>query len=155
VTLTGLSFTEIKNTAIHVTEDFSGSLMFSGIHQQNADRAVFDDGSSGLIAGDGSFGTNATMDVDVSRNKNPDTCIRTFGATPWPYYPTPELPASGTSVQNTFGTNCMVYITRGKAKEIVVDGTSLGAQTAVYLPINRAIAIHYTGETEWVWQRVT
>lgn len=155
VTLTGLSLTEIKNTAIHVTEDFAGSLMFSGIHQQNADRAVFDDGSSGLIAGDGSFGTNATTDVDVSRNKNPGTCIRTFGSTPWPYYPTPEPPASGTSVQNTSGTNCMVYITRGKVKEIVVDGTRLGAQTAVYVPVNRAVAVHYSGELEWVWQRVT
>lgn len=45
----------------------------------------------------------------------------------------------------------MVYITRGTVKEIVVDGTSIGSQTAVYLPVNRAIAIHFTGELEWVW----
>jgi Pectate lyase superfamily protein len=154
VTLTGLSLTEIKNTAIHVAENFTGSLMFSGIHQQNADRAVFDDGSSGLITGDGSFGTNATMDVDVSRNENPATCIRTYGSTPWPFYPTPNVSASGNSVQNTSATNCMVYITRGKVKEVVVDGTSLGSQTAVYLPVNRSIAVHYTGNLEWVWQRV-
>jgi hypothetical protein len=154
VTLTGLSLTEIKNTAIHVAEDFTGSLMFSGIHQQNADRGVFDDGSSGLIAGDGSFGVNATMDVDVSRNKNPGTCIRTYGSTPWPYHPMPETPESGDSVQNTSGTNCMVYITRGKVKEIIVDGTSVGAQSAVYLPVNRAIAVHYAGELGWIWQRV-
>lgn len=155
VTLTGLSLMEIKRTAIHVTEDFTGSLMFSGIHQQNADRAVFDDGSSGLIAGDGSFGTNATMDVDVSRNKNPGTCIRTYGSTPWPYHPTPEPPTSGNSVQNTTGTNCMVYITRGKVKEIILDGTTLGSQSAVYLPVNRSIAVHYRDELGWIWQRVT
>jgi Pectate lyase superfamily protein len=154
VTLTGLSLTEIKSTAIHVSEDFAGSLMFSGIHQQNADRAVFDDGSSGLIVGDGSFGTNATMDVDVSRNKNPGTCIRTYGTTPSPQNPTPELPASGDSVQNASGTNCMVYITRGQVKEIVVDGTKLGAQTSVYVPINRSIEIQYAGKLEWMWQRV-
>jgi hypothetical protein len=155
VTLTGLSLTEIKNTALHLMEDFTGSLMFSGIHQQNANRGIFDDGSSGLITGDGSFRINATMDVDVSRNKNPGTCIRTFGSTPWPYHPTPELPASGNSIQNTAGTNCMVYITRGKVDQIIVDGTRLGPQSAVYLPVNRAIEIHYTGKLEWVWQRVT
>ena len=38
--------------------------------------------------------------------------------------------------------------------EMIVDGTSFGSQTAVYVPVNRTVAIRYTGELEWVWQRV-
>jgi hypothetical protein len=49
----------------------------------------------------------------------------------------------------------MVYVTRGKVQEIVVDGTSFGTQTAVYLPVNRSVSVHHSGELEWVWQRVT
>ena len=61
VTLAGLSITDIKHTAIRVQPEFTGILTFSGISQHNANRGLFDDGSTGTIVGSGSFRTNSAM----------------------------------------------------------------------------------------------
>ena len=155
VTMTGLSIAQVRNVAIHVTAPFSGTLTFSGISQQNAKRGLYDEGSSGIIVGSGNFHTNSLMDVDVSKNKNAKTCIQSHDSLPWPFYPTPAIPASGTPVHNATGTNCMVYISGGSANQIFVDGINLGAQSSVYLPVNRSIEIKYSGTLYWIWQRLT
>jgi hypothetical protein len=49
----------------------------------------------------------------------------------------------------------MVYILGGSVRQVVVNGINLGVQTAIYLPVDRKIAIKYTGKLSWVWQRVT
>ena len=155
IILTGLSLAEVKNIAIRVRASFRGTLTFSGISQHNANRGLYDEGSSGLIAGSGSFHSNFTMDVDVSRNRNAQTCIQSHGSVPWPFYPTPAIPASASQVRNTTGTNCQVYLLGGNVHQVTLDGLNLGIQTSIYLPINRQIAVHYTGTLAWVWQRVT
>jgi hypothetical protein len=155
VTLTGISIAQVRNFAIRVTPRFSGTLTFSGISQQNAKRGLYDEGSSGTIVGSGNFHTNSLMDVDVSKNRNAKTCIQSHDSCPWPFYPTPAIPASGSPVHNATGTNCMVYISGGSADQVIVDGVNLGVQTSVYLPVNRNIAIKYSGTLSWVWQRVT
>lgn len=154
VTLTGLSLVQVRETAMRVMKGFAGVLTFSGISQQNAKRGLFDEGSTGMIAGNGSFSANQEVDVDISGNKNPGTCIQSYRSIPRPFYPTPEVPPSEVPVQNTTGTNCLVYITRGTIKEVTVDGTNLHVQSSVYVPANRSIAVRYTGELSWVWQRV-
>lgn len=155
VTLTGLSITQIRNAAIRVLAGFNGIVTFSGVAQQNANRGLYDEGSSGTIVGNGSFRTNFAMDVDVSKNKSPGTCIQSHESIPWPFYPTPAVPESGGAVHNHTGTNCMVYLSGAGMRQVTVDGTSLGAQPAVYLPVNRSLAVEYTGPLSWVWQRVT
>jgi hypothetical protein len=155
VTLTGLSITGVKHFGIRVLSDFTGTLAFSGICQQNANRGLYDEGSSGTIVGNGVFRTNFVMDVDVSKNRSAETCIQSHGSIPFPFYPTPATPPSGKPVQNATGTNCMVYITGRNVGEVVVDGVNLHVQKAAYLPVNRSIVIHYTGALSWVWQRVT
>jgi hypothetical protein len=154
-TLTGLSITEVKNIGIHVMLDFTGALSFSGICQQSANRGLYDEGSTGAIVGNGCFRTNFAMDVDVSKNRNAETCIQSHGSIPFPFYPTPPVPQSGDTVHNATGTNCMVYLTGGKVSDVTVDGVRLRGQSAVYLPVNRSIAIDYDGDLSWLWQRVT
>lgn len=155
ITLTGLAITNVKQTAIRVLPEFKGTLTFSGLTQQNARRGLLDEGSSGVIVGNGVFHINAVMDVDVSKNKNAETCIQSHGSIPFPYYPTPDVPRSEEPVLNRTGTNCMVYLTCKHIKEVVVDGTNLQVQTAVCLPVNRSIVVNYSGELSWVWQRIT
>jgi hypothetical protein len=155
VTLTGLSIVGIKNTAIRVSADFTGVLTFNGISQQNANRGLYDEGSSGTIVGNGNFRTNFLMDVDVSKNTNPSTCIQSHESIPWPFYPAPAAPKSGKSAHNNTGTNCMVYLSGAGVRQVTVDGIKLGAQPAVYLPVNRTIEVEYVGELSWIWQRVT
>ena len=155
LTLTGLSITDVKNFAVRVLPDFTGTLAFSGISQLNAQRGLFDQGSSGFITGSGSFRANSVMDVDVSRNQNGQTCIQSHGSIPWPFYPTPAVPGSGSQVRNSTGTHCMVYILGATVQRVTVDGMDLGVQTSIYLPVDRKIAVKYTGKLSWVWQRVT
>lgn len=155
VTLNGLSIVQVRDIAIHVLAGFTGALTFSGISQQNAGRGLYDDGSSGQIVGNGSFRINATLDVDVSKNRNAKTCIQSHDSIPWPFYPTLAVPGSGSPVQNTTGTNCMIYLSGGNVKQVIVDGVNLGVQASVYLPVNRKIEIKYRGKLSWVWQRVT
>lgn len=155
ITLTGLSITNVKHVAVRILSEFAGTLSFSGVTQQTANRGLFDEGSYGTIVGDGIFRTNSTMDVDVSGNKSPETCIQSHGSLPFPFYPTPAAPASGVSVHNNTGTNCIVYLTGKNIKSVIVDGINLHVQGNVYLPVNRSIAINYSGALSWVWQRVT
>jgi len=155
ITLTSLSITKVKQAAIRVASAFTGILSFSGITQHNADRGLWDEGSAGIIVGNGIFRTNYTMDVDVSRNKNPETCIQSHGATPFPFDPTPALPVSGVSVQNHTGTNCMVYLVGKNIRDVIVADTHLPASGVIYLPVNHSITINYSGEVSWVWQRIT
>jgi hypothetical protein len=155
VTLAGLSITDIKHTAIRVQPEFTGILTFSGISQHNANRGLFDEGSTGTIVGSGSFRTNSAMDVDVSKNRSAATCIQTHGSIPAPFYPTPAVPKSGSPVQNATGTNCMIYLSRAQIRNVRVDGIDLGVQSAVYIPVNRSIELDYEGTLSWVWQRVT
>jgi hypothetical protein len=49
----------------------------------------------------------------------------------------------------------MVYLSGANISQVTVDKVDLGLQTAIYLPVNRSIAIQYTGTLSWVWQRVT
>lgn len=155
ITLSGISITQVRNIGLHVLAKFTGNLVFSGISQQNAGRGFYDDGSTGLIVGQGSFRTNFTMGVDVSKNRNAGTCIQSHASLPWPFYPTPTVPGSGNLVLNATGTNCMIYILGARVNQVIVDGIQLGVQTSVYLPVNRSIAIKYSGTLSWVWQRVT
>lgn len=155
VTLTGLAMTDIKNTALCVLAGFKGALTFGGIAQHNANRGLYDEGSTGVIRGDGSFSTNFTMDVDISRNQNAATCIKTHGSTPWPFNPTPAVPASGDPVRNTTGTHCLIYLTGGNIRHAAVGGARLGTPNPVYLPVNTEIVVDYSGVLKWVWQRVT
>lgn len=155
MTLTGLSITDVKHFGIRVLSDFTGTLAFSGICQQTAKRGLYDEGSAGVIVGNGVFRANSVMDVDLSKNRSAETCIQSHGSIPFPFYPTPEVPVSDAPVQNATGTNCMVYITARKVTEVIVDGTNLHRQSAVYLPVNQSIVIQYTGDLSWVWQRVT
>jgi hypothetical protein len=155
ITLTGLSITQVKQFAIRVLPDFTGALTFSGVSQQKARRGLYDEGSSGIIVGSGTFHANSVMDVDVSKNRNSQTCIQSYGSIPWPFDPTPAIPESTRQVHNSTGTHCMVYILGGSVRQVVVDGINLGVQTAIYLPVDRKIAIKYTGKLSWVWQRVT
>jgi hypothetical protein len=155
VTLTGLSITNVKQVAIHVTPEFNGILSFSGLTQHNADRGLWDEGSSGIIVGNGIFHANFTMDVDVSKNKSPETCIQSHGSTPFPFDPTPAVPASAVPVQNRTGTNCMVYLKGKDVRDVIVADTHLPAQGVVYLPVNRSMTINYSGALSWTWQRVT
>ena len=76
ITLTGLSITKVKQTAIRVASAFTGILSFSGLTQHNADCGLLDEGSAGIIVGNGIFHANTTMGVDVSRNKSPETCVQ-------------------------------------------------------------------------------
>jgi hypothetical protein len=155
ITLTGLSITKVRHTAIRVAAAFKGILCFSGLTQHNAERGIWDEGSSGVLVGNGIFQANSTMGVDVSRNKNPETCIQSHGATPFPFDPTPALPASGVAVQNRTGTNCMVYLAGKNIKEVMVAGKHLPVQGTVYLPVKDSITIDYSGEVSWAWQRIT
>ena len=135
LTLTGLSIINVKNFAVRVLPDFSGTLAFSGISQLNAQRGLFDQGSSGLITGSGSFHTNSVMDVDLSRNQNSQTCIQSHSSIPWPFYPTPAVPGSGSQIRNSTGTHCMVYLLGATVQRVSVDGMDLGVHTSVYLPV--------------------
>ncbi|HEX4122163.1 MAG TPA: glycosyl hydrolase family 28-related protein [Verrucomicrobiae bacterium] len=155
ITLTGLSITRVKHFGIHVAADFAGTLNFSGLNQQDAQRGLYDEGSSGIIVGNGSFHGNSVLDVDLSRNRNGQTCVQTHSSVPWPAYPTPAVPATGTSVHNTSGTHCMVYILGGRVHQVAVDDVDVGPQTSIYLPVARSITIKYSGTLSWVWQRVT
>jgi Pectate lyase superfamily protein len=155
ITLSGVSISQVRNIAFHVLAQFSGNFVFSGVSQQNASRGLYDDGSMGLIVGNGSFRTNSIMGIDVSKNRNARTCIQSNDSVPWPFYPTPVMPKSGSSIQNVTGTNCMVCISGGNVSQAVIDGVNLGIQTSVYLPVGRNIAIYYSGTPTWVWQRVT
>jgi len=154
ITLTGLSITKVRQTAIRVAPAFTGILSFSGLTQNNADRGLLDEGSTGIIVGNGIFHANSTMGVDVSRNKSPETCIQSHGTIPFPFDPTPALPTSGVPVPNHTGTNCMVYLAGKNIREVVVAGTHLPTQGIVYLPVNHSISINYSGELTWIWQRV-
>ena len=154
ITLTGLSITQTKDFAMRVLADFTGVLAFSGIASRAFNRGLFDEGSSGTIVGNGSFRTNFVMDVDVSKNKNPATCIQSHASVPAPFDPTPAVPESGKPVLNSTGTHCMVYL-RGHVSKVVVEGINLGAQSAVCVPVSRKIEVHYSGELSWVWQRMT
>ncbi len=154
ITLTGLSITKVKQTAIRITFAFAGMLSFSGLTQHDADRGLWDEGSTGIIVGNGIFHTNSTMGVDVSQNKRPETCIRSHGATPFPFDPTPALPASEVPVLNHTGTNCMVYLAGKNIRDVIVAGRPLLSQAAVYLPVNQSISINYSGEFSWTWQRI-
>lgn len=154
ITLTGLSITNVKQTAIRVASPFSGILSFSGLTQHNADRGLWDEGSTGIIVGNGIFHTNATMGVDVSRNENPETCIQSHGTTPFPFDPTPALPVSGVPVQNRTGTNCMVYLAGKNIGDVIIAGRPLLSRGVVYLPVNQSISINYSGEFSWTWQRI-
>jgi hypothetical protein len=138
-----------------VLPDFTGALAFSGISQREAQRGLYDEGSSGVIVGSGIFGANSVMDVDVSKNQNSQTCIQSHGSVPWPFDPTPAIPESAEQVRNGTGTHCMVYILAGNVRQVIVDEIKLGLQTSIYLPVNRKIAIKYSGKLAWVWQRVT
>jgi hypothetical protein len=154
ITLTGLSITRVKQAAIRVASAFTGILSFSGLTQNKADRGLLDEGSSGIIVGNGIFHANSTMGVDVSQNKCPETCIQSHGTIPFPFDPTPALPASGVLVPNHTGTNCMVYLAGKNISDVVVAGTHLPTQGIVYLPVNHSISINYSGELSWIWQRV-
>lgn len=155
ITLTGLSITQVKQIAIRVLPDFTGALAFSGVSQQKGRRGLYDEGSSGIIVGSGTFHENSVMDVDVSKNQNGQTCVHSGGSTPWPFDPTPAVPESTKEVHNNTGTHCMVYVLGGKVRKVIVDGTNIGTQASVYLPVNRRIAITYSGKLLWVWQRMT
>ena len=154
VNLSGISFSQIRNVAIRILPAFTGVLNFSGISQENARRGLYDEGSSGLLVGSGSFRLNATSDVDISKNRNSRSCIQTPGAVPSPPDPTPKVPASGTTVRNTTGTNCLVYITGGMVQEVLVDRVSVGVQSLVYLPVDYELEVKYRGKLVWKWQRV-
>jgi hypothetical protein len=154
IALTGFSITQVKHAAIRVDSAFTGSLSFSGLTQHHAERGLWDQGSAGVIVGSGIFHANSTMDVDVSRNKSPETCIQSPGSTPFPFDPTPPLPASGVPVQNKTGTNCMVYLAGKRIKDVIVAGTRLPVQGVVYLPVKQSIAVSYSGKLSWRWQRV-
>ena len=153
--LTELSITDVKHVAIRVLAGFTGTLNFSGLSQQNAQRGLYDEGSSGIIVGNGSFHINSVLDVDLSRNRNGRTCIQTHDSVPWPANPTPAVPTSGNPIHNATGTHCMVYILGGRVHQVAVDDINLGVQTSIYLPVARKIAIKYSGTLSWVWQRVT
>jgi hypothetical protein len=155
LTLSGVSFSQIRNAAIRIADSFNGTLNFSGITQQNARHGLYDEGSSGLIAGNGTFHSNSVVDVDISKNRNSRSCIQTSGCVPWPTDPTPAVPGSGVGVRNTTGTNCMVYILGGKVQQVTLDGVSVGVQTSIYLPVDRQIAVRYSGDLTWTWQRAT
>lgn len=155
ITATGLCVTNVKQIALHVREDFNGTFSFCGVTQQSADRGLWDEGSSGTIVGNGVFRENYTMDVDVSKNRSSKTCVQSHGSVPYPFNPTPAVPRPGLPVQNNTGTHCMVYLTGQTIRKVLVDGTNLQSQNAVYLPVNRSIVINYSGKLSWVWQRVT
>lgn len=155
ITLTGLSITNVKQVALRVTSAFTGILSFSGLTQHNADRGIWDEGSSGVIVGNGIFLTNFTMDVDVSRNESPETCIQSHGSTPFPFDPTPALPASGVPTENRTGTNCMLYLAGKDIQDVTIGDRHLPIQGVVYLPVNHSITINYSGKLSWAWQRVT
>jgi Pectate lyase superfamily protein len=155
ITLTGLSITGVKHIAMRVMPDFTGTLSFSGITQQKAARGLFDEGSSGVLIGEGVFRVNSKMDVDVSKNQSPETCVRSYSSIPFPFYPSPPVPRSGVPVCNTTGTNCMIYLSGKSIKAVAVDGINLQAQTSVYVPAGRSIIVNYSGALTWIWQRVT
>jgi len=154
ITLTGLSITKVKQAAIRVVSAFTGILSFSGLTQNHADCGLLDEGSNGIIVGNGIFHANLAMGVDVSRNKSPETCIQSHGTIPFPVDPTPDLPASGFPVKNRTGTNCIVYLAGKDISDVVVAGAHLPARGVVYLPVNHSISINYSGDLSWSWQRV-
>jgi hypothetical protein len=154
VTLSAVSLAQIKNTAIRIVTKFTGLLTFSALLQQTAKRGLYDEGSSGKIVGSGTFQANSVADMDVSRNRNPQTCIQGLGSIPFPADPTPAVPASGKQVHNIFGTPCMVYLSGRNVQRVTVNGVNIGVQTSIYLPVDRTISIDYTDSLSWVWQRV-
>ncbi len=154
VNLSGISLSQIRNAAIRILPSFTGVLNFSGLSQEHAKRGLYDEGSSGLLVGSGSFRMNSMTDVDISKNRNSRSCIQTSGAVPWPPDPTPTVPASGTAVRNTTGTHCLVYITGGTVQEVQVERVSVGRQSLVYLPAGCEVAVRYSGTIVWKWQRV-
>lgn len=66
---------------------------------------------------------------------------------------TPAVPSASTSLTNTTGVDCDVYIAGGTAVAVSINGTSTGqAAGTFFLPANGTIDLGpYTAAPTWVW----
>jgi hypothetical protein len=66
---------------------------------------------------------------------------------------TPAVPASTVTATNTFGVNCMVYVTGGTVTAVSVGETQVFASSnvVVFVPAGVTVAVTYSVAPTWVW----
>lgn len=65
---------------------------------------------------------------------------------------TPSVPASGTPIVNTSGTNEQVVITGGTMTAVIINGVTVGAGAGTYqVPAGGTIQLTYSVAPTWAW----
>ncbi len=67
-------------------------------------------------------------------------------------FSTPSVPASGTPVANTSGTNVQVVVTGGTMTQVLVGGVQMGTGAGTYqVPAGSNIQLTYSVAPTWAW----